>query len=60
MRNSVSSKQKFSKLEKMLSKSILIIMAIEAFMCLVAAAVATIWIRMNADDTESYLSITIP
>jgi len=35
-------------------------MAIEAFMCLVAAAVATIWIRMNADDTESYLSITIP
>ena len=44
----------------MLSKSILIIMAIEAVMCAVAAAVATIWNKVNAEDTEVYLDLPIP
>ena len=48
MRNSVKSKQKFSRLEKMITKSIVIIMLIEALMCSVAGAFATVWNDINA------------
>ena len=48
MRNSVKSKQKFSRLEKMITKSILIIMLIEAIMCAIAGAFATVWNDVNA------------
>ena len=51
MRNSVSSKQKFSKLEKMITKSILIIMLVEAVLCAVAAAVATVWNDIYVSET---------
>ena len=43
MRNSVGSKQKFSKLERMLTRSILIILLIECIMCAISAIFATIW-----------------
>lgn len=57
MRNSVKSKQKFSRLERMITKSILIIMLIEAIMCAVAGAFATVWNDVNAQDTASYLAL---
>eukprot|EP00354_Favella_ehrenbergii_P011917 CAMPEP_0170452208 /NCGR_PEP_ID=MMETSP0123-20130129/1186_1 /TAXON_ID=182087 /ORGANISM="Favella ehrenbergii, Strain Fehren 1" /LENGTH=178 /DNA_ID=CAMNT_0010714143 /DNA_START=183 /DNA_END=719 /DNA_ORIENTATION=+ len=60
MRNSVNAKQKFSNLEKMITKSILIIMLIEALMCAVAAIVATIWNKMYAESTEVYLDLPVP
>lgn len=52
MRNSVSSKQKFSKLEKMITKSILIIMLVEAVLCAIAATVATVWNDIYAAETS--------
>ena len=57
MRNSVKSKQKFSRLEILISKSILIIMLIEAIMCCVAGAFATVWNDVNAVKTSSYLAL---
>ena len=55
MRNSVNAKQKFSNLEKMITKSIAIIMLIEACMCAISAIVFTIWMSMYAIDTQQYL-----
>ena len=60
MRNSVNAKQKFSNLEKMLSRSIIIIMAIEACMCAVAAIYFTAWMSINAIDTSVYLDLPVP
>ena len=57
MRNSVGSKQKFSKLEVMIAKSILIIMAIEGIMCAVAATFATVWNAIYRDSTSQYLAL---
>ena len=57
MRNSVGSKQKFSKLEIMIAKSIIIIMTIEAIMCAVAATFATVWNAIYRDSTSQYLAL---
>lgn len=56
MRNSVSSKQKFSNLEKLITKSIVIIFIIECIFCLVAAAWATYWGALYRDSTP-YLEL---
>lgn len=60
MRNSVNAKQKFSNLEKMITKSIAIIMLIEACMCAISAIVFTIWMSMYAVDTQQYLELQVP
>ena len=52
MRNSVSSKQKFSKLEKLITKSIIIIMLVEAVLCMIAAAFATVWNDIYDESTS--------
>lgn len=57
MRNSVSSKQKFSKLEKLITKSIIIIMLVEAVLCMIAAAVATVWNDIYDESTSVYLAL---
>jgi len=57
MRNSVSSKQKFSKLEKLITKSIIIIMLVEAVLCMIAAAVATVWNDTYDESTSQYLAL---
>jgi magnesium-transporting ATPase (P-type) len=57
MRNSVKAKQKFSKLEKMITKSILIIMLIEALICAVAATYATVWNYRYGESTDQYLTL---
>lgn len=58
MRNSVNSKVKFSKLETMITKSILIIFLIECLMCTVAGIVATVWNSRNDVSTSQYLALT--
>jgi len=56
MRNSVSSKQKFSNLEVLITKSIVIIFLIECIFCFVAAAYATYWNAIYM-DTTGYLQL---
>lgn len=60
MRNSSNAKQKFSHLETLISKSIGIIMLIEGALCAIAASIATVWNKANAEDTQSYLGIHLP
>lgn len=57
MRNSVNSKVKFSKLETMITKSILIIFLIECVMCTVAGIIATVWNSQNDVATQQYLAL---
>lgn len=56
MRNSVSSKQKFSNLEVLITKSIVIIFLIECIFCFVAAAYATYWNAIYM-GTTGYLQL---
>lgn len=56
MRNSVSSKQKFSNLEVLITKSIVIIFLIECIFCFVAASYATYWSAIY-QDTTYYLEL---
>jgi len=57
MRNSVNSKQKFSNLEKLITKSILIIFLIECVLCSIAAIFATVWNSNNDVETNDYLGL---
>ena len=55
MRNSVASKQKQSNLEKMITKSILVIFGIQCIFCTVAAAWATVWNKLSIEKTDVYM-----
>ena len=57
MRNSVSSKQKFSKLEKLITKSIIIIFLIECLLVFVASTWATVWNDIYDTSTDQYLAL---
>ena len=57
MKNSIGSKQKFSKLEKLITKSIVIIFLIECVLCFIAAAFSTVWIKINDEKTNAYLDM---
>lgn len=55
MRNSVASKQKQSNLEKMITKSILVIFGIQCIFCAVAASWGTVWNFLSIDKTDVYM-----
>ena len=55
MRNSVASKQKQSNLEKMITKSILVIFGIQCIFCTVAATWATVWNKLSIEKTDVYM-----
>ena len=55
MRNSVASKQKQSNLEKMITKSILVIFGIQCIFCAVAASWGTVWNFLSIDKTDIYM-----
>ena len=55
MRNSVASKQKQSNLEKMITKSILVIFGIQCIFCTVAASWGTVWNFLSIDKTDIYM-----
>lgn len=56
MRNSVASKQKSSNLEKMITRSIVVIFGIMCCMCAVAATWATVWNKMQIESTDIYMT----
>lgn len=57
MKNSVGGREKFSALERKVSRSILHIFLIECALCSVAATYVLLWNRIYQESTDQYLDL---
>ena len=60
MRNSVNSKQKQSDLERYITKSIFVIIAVMTLMAAIASVYLLIWTKDNENSVSCYLGRIVP